>query len=78
MSRADLQRVWFPVFPGQATEYSVKNTQSAPSYEAIIERLVRSIDMRWVSPSQPVSNDTDYPLITRMSSTRGLPWAFGK
>jgi hypothetical protein len=43
----------------QAAEYSIKDAHSRPSDEAVIKSLVRSIDIRCITPSQAIANDVN-------------------
>lgn len=42
-------------------EYTIKDTQSAPAYKAVIERLVRPVFPWGITPAKTVANDMDDP-----------------
>jgi hypothetical protein len=62
----------------QTFHHPKENTLVAPPLPAVVQRLVRPIVLRRAPPAQPVAIDEIIPLNTRRSSTRGLPWLFGK
>lgn len=49
------------------------HTLGRPADEAVIERLARAVDRRSITQRPPDFSTWTIPLITRRSSTRGLP-----
>jgi transposase len=46
---------------GQFGEYLVEHPETAPAHEPVVDRLVRTIITRCVTPAQPVLDDEDNP-----------------
>ncbi len=59
MRAVDLDRVRIPLTSGQVTENQIKNTQSAPSDEAVVERPVRAVLTWRITPAKTIAQHMD-------------------
>ena len=78
MGRVDHQRIGAAALIGQFEKHPGEDTLLAPALPPAIKGLVRSVLRRRIAPAQAVAIDEDYAAQHRLSSTRGLPWDFGK
>jgi hypothetical protein len=65
-------------FGGQPLHHPGEHPHVAPPLPPVVKGLGWTILPRRVAPSQAIAVDEDFPLSTRRSSTRGLPWLLGK
>lgn len=78
MRGIDHEALGCPVLLCYLVEDLIEDPSPAPAHEAVVQRLVRTIGRWRIFPLQAVLDDTDVPLITRLSSTRGMPYETGK
>ena len=78
MGRIDHQRVSSAALIRQFQKHPGEDTFLAPPLPSAIKGLVRPILRRRIAQRKPLRLMNIMPLITRLSSTRGLPWDFGK
>ena len=78
MRRIDHQRISPSALIGQFQKHPSEDPLLAPSLPPAVKRLVWPILRRRIAPTQAIAIDEYYALNTRLSSTRGLPWDFGK
>jgi hypothetical protein len=75
VGRVDHQPVRSAGLRGQGREYAIEHAHPGPSYEPVIQGLMRSIDLGRVTPPQPVADDVndtaDNPTIV---DTRDAVW----
>ena len=59
VGRVDHQPVRSAGFRGQGREYAIEHAHPGPSYEPVVQGLMRSIDLGRVTPPQSVANDVN-------------------
>ena len=59
MGGVDHQLVWFAAFGRQCRKDLVKHSHAAPANEAVIDRLVRTVGCRHITPSKAVADYKD-------------------
>ena len=59
MSSVDHQLLWLAPFRSQLGQNPVEHAEPAPPDEAVVDRLVRAILLRSVTPPQPVAQNKD-------------------
>ncbi len=74
----DRQLVSLAGLGSQRPEDAVEHAYAAPADEAVVDRLVRPVLRRRITPPQPVPGHEMMPLMMRRSSTLGTPSDKGK
>ena len=74
----DHYRILFAVLGGQACHNPHENAFLAPTLPPAVQRLVWPVFLGASRQRNPLRLKKIIPLNTRLSSTRGLPWDFGK
>lgn len=73
MGRVDHEPLGLAGFACPLRENLVEHAKTAPAHEPIIDRLVRPVVAGRIAQAQPILDDEDNPLMTRRSSTLGMP-----
>ena len=78
MGRVDHQSVRLATLARQRGENLVEDPEPAPAHETVVDRLVRAVAGWHITPAQTLRITKTIPLITRRSSTLGMPCDCGK
>jgi hypothetical protein len=78
VSAVDHQPLGLASLARETGEEAIEDAQAAPSDEAVVQGLVRTVGGWRVAPARPLRITKTMPLTTRRSSTRGMPWESGK
>jgi hypothetical protein len=78
IGRVDHNRLRNGRLRGQSFHHPGEDGHVAPTLPMVVEGLRRAVFFLRVGPPQAITFDEIIPLKTGLSSTRGLPWIFGK